>query len=101
METNKKSLIEIETNSLVLEVVGSTKPINKINDESDGDCSSVYRNNVYDMWDDEQGESKIASRLITILAFFIIFAMLFIIIISLRMSDMIDEKGNLFCLVFF
>jgi len=33
-------------------------------------------------------------RLISILAFFIIFAMCFVIMYTLRMSDMIDEKGK-------
>lgn len=63
--------------------------------DSYSNYSLMSREKDFEMWDNDKEESKVASRLIMILAFFIIFAMLFVIIISLRMSDMIDEKGTI------
>ncbi len=74
-----------------------------LNERDDSVCQScTVENDSYSYlkqdslnWDSTKIEDKIKNkRLISILAFFIIFAMCFVIMYTLRMSDMIDEKGK-------
>lgn len=60
----------------------------------EGDSYS-YLNYDPEIWDINRRKKKIGNRLISILAFMIIFAMCFVIMYTLRMSDEIDEKGEL------